>query len=247
MANRYWIGGSGNWSDPSHWSTTSGGTWDASVPTSADDVFFDASSHLGPELILNNTFDDTSWWDLSEATISSGAAHVNTTGNGWKVYKTDLYTSGNNYKGRYEIKNYSSGEIALYSAPNRSANGTYNETFTASTTTAGFLAQASTILDIDNVYVREVRSLNVNLDISANCRSMDWSTIEASAQITSAVNSAYIYGDLTLNPSLYWRFSGNANIYIQGDTSLNITQNNAPRIIAEEFYVYNTATTTFKD
>lgn len=44
MANRHWIGNSGNWSDTSHWSTTSGGSGGASVPTSADDVIFDANS-----------------------------------------------------------------------------------------------------------------------------------------------------------------------------------------------------------
>lgn len=43
MANRYWVGGSGTWSTSSttNWSTTSGGTGGASVPTSADNVFFD--------------------------------------------------------------------------------------------------------------------------------------------------------------------------------------------------------------
>jgi hypothetical protein len=43
MANRYWVGGSTTWDSTSNlnWSTTSGGTGGASVPTSADSVFFD--------------------------------------------------------------------------------------------------------------------------------------------------------------------------------------------------------------
>jgi hypothetical protein len=46
MANRYWVGGSGNWNttDTTHWSATSGGASGAAVPTSADNVFFDANS-----------------------------------------------------------------------------------------------------------------------------------------------------------------------------------------------------------
>ena len=36
MANRYWVGNGGNWSDTAHWSTTSGGSGGASVPTSTD-------------------------------------------------------------------------------------------------------------------------------------------------------------------------------------------------------------------
>ncbi|WP_127125167.1 T9SS type A sorting domain-containing protein [Pseudoflavitalea rhizosphaerae] len=41
---RYWVGGSGDWNDASHWSLTSGGAGGACVPTVNDDVFFDAQS-----------------------------------------------------------------------------------------------------------------------------------------------------------------------------------------------------------
>jgi len=47
MANRYWVGGSGSWFDTSHWSSTSGGAGGASIPTSSDDVFVNASSGSG--------------------------------------------------------------------------------------------------------------------------------------------------------------------------------------------------------
>lgn len=41
MANRYWVGNAGTWSQTAHWSDTSGGAGGFSVPTSADDVYFD--------------------------------------------------------------------------------------------------------------------------------------------------------------------------------------------------------------
>ncbi len=46
MANRYWVGGTASWDGTAgtKWSTTSGGAGGASVPTTADDVFFDANS-----------------------------------------------------------------------------------------------------------------------------------------------------------------------------------------------------------
>lgn len=47
MADRYWVGGSGNWSSTSSWSTSSGGSSGASVPTSSDSVIFDAGSNVG--------------------------------------------------------------------------------------------------------------------------------------------------------------------------------------------------------
>jgi len=49
MADRYWVGGTGTWdtTSTSKWSATSGGASGASVPTAADNVFFDASSNTG--------------------------------------------------------------------------------------------------------------------------------------------------------------------------------------------------------
>jgi len=47
MANRYWVGGAGNWSDTARWSTTSGGASGASVPGAADTAIFNASSDSG--------------------------------------------------------------------------------------------------------------------------------------------------------------------------------------------------------
>lgn len=46
MANRYWVGGTGSWSDNvHHWATTSGGSGGVgNTPTASDDVFFDANS-----------------------------------------------------------------------------------------------------------------------------------------------------------------------------------------------------------
>lgn len=51
MANRFWVlsGGTGTWDGTAtgKWSTTSGGTAGAAVPTAADDVFFDTHSGTG--------------------------------------------------------------------------------------------------------------------------------------------------------------------------------------------------------
>lgn len=46
MANRYWVGGTANWDATagSKWALTSGGAGGQAVPTSSDDVFFDAAS-----------------------------------------------------------------------------------------------------------------------------------------------------------------------------------------------------------
>ena len=47
MASRFWVGGTGNWSDTAHWSDTSGGGAGADVPVAADAVTIDANSGSG--------------------------------------------------------------------------------------------------------------------------------------------------------------------------------------------------------
>jgi hypothetical protein len=49
MADRYWVGGTGDWSaaNTANWSATSGGSSGASVPTSTDNVYINGSSGAG--------------------------------------------------------------------------------------------------------------------------------------------------------------------------------------------------------
>jgi hypothetical protein len=48
MADKFWVGGTGNWdATTTHWSLTSGGAAGAAVPTAADNVYFDANSNGG--------------------------------------------------------------------------------------------------------------------------------------------------------------------------------------------------------
>lgn len=57
MANRYWVGGSAVWDATAgtKWSTTSGGAGGAAVPTTADDVFFNAASGASTVTTVSNT------------------------------------------------------------------------------------------------------------------------------------------------------------------------------------------------
>jgi gliding motility-associated-like protein len=46
--NRYWVGGTGSWTNSAHWSLKSGGKGGASIPTSQDNVFIDNHSFSAP-------------------------------------------------------------------------------------------------------------------------------------------------------------------------------------------------------
>ena len=57
MANRYWVGGTASWDGTAgtKWALTSGGAGGQAVPTSADDVFFDANSTGVVTIATGNT------------------------------------------------------------------------------------------------------------------------------------------------------------------------------------------------
>jgi hypothetical protein len=79
---RYWVGGSGTWdtTTTTNWSTSSGGTGGASVPTSVDNVVFDSASSSGSySVTLGATSIETMVNDL---TISGPASGTLTFGGG---------------------------------------------------------------------------------------------------------------------------------------------------------------------
>lgn len=79
-ADYYWVGGTGNWSDISHWMTTSGGTVQHNtIPTANDRVFFDARSFTGPNqtVTVNNPTifcSDLIWTGATGRPIFTGPA-----------------------------------------------------------------------------------------------------------------------------------------------------------------------------
>ena len=52
--DRYWVGGTGTWSDTARWAPTSGGASGCLAPTAADSVFFDANSGAGTATVGAN-------------------------------------------------------------------------------------------------------------------------------------------------------------------------------------------------
>ncbi len=67
----YWIGGSGKWSDLSHWATTSGGSIRPSaIPGSNDNVIFDDKSFTAPNQTIEIDQQITFCQSLNMATVS---------------------------------------------------------------------------------------------------------------------------------------------------------------------------------
>lgn len=110
MANRYWVGGTASWDGTAgtKWALTSGGAGGEAVPTTADDVFFDANSGA-------NT--------ITIATGNTGAKSINCTGFTGTLTGTASITVA--------------GSITLVAGQTYTHTGTVTLTGTGTLTTAG--------------------------------------------------------------------------------------------------------------
>jgi hypothetical protein len=117
MPDRFWVGGTANWDGTAgtKWATTSGGSGGAAVPTTADDVFFDAASTGTCTIAAGNT----------------GAKSINCTG----------FTGGIAGTGNITV----AGSVTLSAGHTYTHLGGYTITGTGTITTAGKLFPALTI------------------------------------------------------------------------------------------------------
>lgn len=110
MADRYWVGGTGDWADTAHWSTTSGGAGGAAVPTYSDDVYLDQNSSTSNAaytatlhgICKNLTIDGPSPTDATKVTLT-GSYQTTMAGNLDLIGGTSGIT--NNYTGIIQMAN----------------------------------------------------------------------------------------------------------------------------------------------
>lgn len=117
-ADYYWIGGSGNWNQISHWATSSGGTTvHSTIPSSADNVHFDANSTSSSTLNIsinilaqckNLDFRGTAVSRLTIGGISYSFRDINVHGD---IYGSDKVDFGQNA----EVNLASSDTQSIYS------------------------------------------------------------------------------------------------------------------------------------
>ena len=78
MATYYWVGGTGNWdnSNAANWSATSGGAGGAGIPTSADNIIFNASSGTGTVTVFSTAVCN----DLTASAVTAATTFTMSTG-----------------------------------------------------------------------------------------------------------------------------------------------------------------------
>jgi len=118
----YWVGGTGNWSDTTHWATTSGGAITGSVPTSTDDAIFDANSNNPAYTVTVDATANCKNLNFSHAPFASGtiiwagSAALNVYGNSTFLSgMTANYTGNLTYLATSGTKTITSNSVTLKS------------------------------------------------------------------------------------------------------------------------------------
>ena len=98
--NYYWVGNSGNWSDLSHWSKTSGGAANhIDLPTAIDNIYFDANSFSNSTSVVNIDLELIFADNIYTAGTAPGTEikAANTTLSSINIYGTMQLAQGVNY------------------------------------------------------------------------------------------------------------------------------------------------------
>ena len=97
-ADYYWVGGSGNWSDITHWATTSGGAVQQNVvPSAEDNVYFDANSFTGPNQVVTINNQNVFCASMNWTGVTGNPRLVGPVNHAINVSGDLILTSGMNY------------------------------------------------------------------------------------------------------------------------------------------------------
>ncbi len=107
-ANLYWIGGTGNWSDATHWSNSSGGSTSAIIPNQTYSVVFDANSFPSGGIVTINQLaycKDMAWTGVTNIPTLAGNSELD-------IYGSLTLTNSMNltYTGQLHFKSNSTTE-----------------------------------------------------------------------------------------------------------------------------------------
>jgi hypothetical protein len=214
MANRFWVGGTGNWdATTTHWSATSGGAAGASVPLATDDVYFDTNSGGGTVTVnlAGRTCLNLSFRGLSGTSDFTGTfAGVSTVGisGGLTLSASTTYTYSSTISflaisGSNNIT--SNGRTLVCGININGLGGTFNLTDGLTTTTsAGSLILTAGTLNLGSS-THNIFSFNSSF---SNVRTLNFGT----ATVNLIGNNATI-----------WSTSTNTNLTLLGTPTINCT------------------------
>lgn len=221
MANRYWVGGTATWDGTAgtKWAATSGGAGGASVPTSADDVFFDANSGSS---------------SVSISVSNTGCASINCTG----------YTGSLGGTGALTI----SGSMTLSSTMTFTYGGVLTFNGTASLNSAGktfsgkINVSGVTLTLLSNIISSAALELNnATFAMGSNSATFSAFALFNASSITASTASPTI--TLTGSNQLILNWASNSGVSTAGLTfDLNYPGAGGTRQIRAQFPILNPPT-----
>jgi len=219
----YWIGGSGNWNDKSHWSSTSGGNGGYCVPGPGDNTFFN----------INSGFTSTS----KTITLANTSYTNNITFSGSQI-APKLIQNGNQVLNIYGSSEWQSGMDVIdinqiyykHSLSNSTSPRNLNtsKTITSNGVTTGtlnskvYLEEQSSINLIDNLNIGGILSVNAGTFNTNN------KTVTIGSQFITGSNNRK-----TIN-------LGESNIYLIGNNSSFRTNYSTITLNAGTSHIYFT-------
>lgn len=159
MANRYWVGGTATWDGTagSKWALTSGGAGGQAVPTSSDDVFFDAGSGTCTVTTSGTTTDvcNNITWSSTNVTISHAAATTITVYGSLDFTGSGTYTRGNANTSRFVFAATATGKNITWASKSPGevtfdgvgGGWTLQDTFTSASSSASAITLTNGALD----------------------------------------------------------------------------------------------------
>jgi hypothetical protein len=213
MADRYWVGGSGDWYDTNRWAATSGGTPGASVPTFSDNVFIDGNSDTGADIVISQT------WvaETNDFTITGvGYNVIFSVTQSYEFQYTALTTRGN----VYWTENVSWGSFANrnfyvdFQAPASTSKTVEITSSISGTWFVAFTSGAGATLDLDvtgwdtrqrsGVVFQGAGTINLNASVirGSSVSFANGTTINAGTSTTGIINGdGNIIYSYTINPT----------------------------------------------
>jgi hypothetical protein len=201
MADRYWVGGTGSWSAIAgfKWAATSGGAGGETVPTTADDVFFDAASSGTVTIATDNT----------------GAKSINCTG----------FTGTLTGNGAISV----AGSVTLVAGMTYTHTGTMTFTGTGTLTTAGKTFSSVTVNGSGITVTLGDALITTNRFVTVTAGTFDTANYSLTAAGLSSSNSntrTITLGSstVTLSGGTAVIFTTSTNFTLNSDTSqINLT------------------------
>ncbi len=96
IQNLYWVGGTGDWNNPAHWSLSSGGPPSGCIPTPTDNVFFDVNSYSAPGQTTTISFPTAYCRDMTWTGVTNNPTFTGTATNLLKIYGSLTFAAGMN-------------------------------------------------------------------------------------------------------------------------------------------------------